>query len=171
MPRDPERQKARQISGKEAERLVRPVLERDPKLKGWKFEFVLDHATGGLDVSLHPPRSCEKHPHDKGCRMPLYMEVKSVEKLFEHVPDSPWPHNRTSRYVLKKEENPHCYVLVTKDDIADRVSIDFVANTGELSEWKAKQRGVSQKLPVRALPRLRLRPCPYVTQHKLVTIV
>jgi len=167
MGHEGESQRLREEHGKEAEKEVERLIREDPKLRGWKAT-ITGTLKEGLDIQLEPPISCAKEPENPKCRAPLFFEVKSVEKLFEHDSQAPWPHNRTSRYTLKKDENPHCYVLVTRDDVTDRTAIDFVENTGELSEWKAKQHGKSQKLPVRALPRLRMRPCPFVTRHKKV---
>jgi len=163
---DPVGQAARRFSGKSAEQLVRDILEKDPKLRGWKFRFT-EEMEAGLDIDLTPPNVC-KEGQTEGCKLPLHFEAKSVEKLFEHDAAEKWPHSRTSRWVLKQHEEPHCYVLITRDEVTDHTAVDFIQNAGELVDWKKRQGGKSVKLPVRALPRLRLLPCPYVTKAKRV---
>lgn len=163
---DPVGQAARRISGETAENLVRDLIGKDPKFRGWDIR-VTGAIQEGLDIFLYPPNPC-KEGQTTNCQTPLRFEAKSIEKLFEADQSTEWPHNRVSRFVLKQNENPDCYVFITRDDIVDRTAVDFIANAGELARWKEKQGGKSQKLSVRAIPRLRQKPCPYVTEAKRI---
>jgi hypothetical protein len=152
--------------------VVRRVLEADPKVSS-RYRIQVSQERGkveGIDVSLHPKSDrCSVNPDSSECR-PVELEVKSVEKLFEHDESVGWPHNRVSRYVLKQSETPDCYVFVTRDDISSHTVVDFVDAT-HVGRWMRRltKGAKSPKLPVRALPLLRRHPCKYV--HKPIVVI
>jgi hypothetical protein len=163
-------QKARKWAGLRAESLVKSVLEDDPKVKR-KYRVVMSYSRGkvpGLDVHLRPNKDvCDIDPDSAACK-PVEMEVKSVEKLFEEDNTVDWPHNRVSRYVLKPDEQPACYVFVTNDDLSNHTVVDMIDST-YIGKWMEKLRhGKSPKLPVRALPLLRKHPCKHVARPLVI---
>lgn len=163
--RDTLGQAARKLSGERAEGLVEGILRRDRKVKGFEIRLT-GNLEEGLDIELHPPDSCAKR--EEPCREPILLEAKSVEKLFERDAAVPWPKNRASRFVLKRREEPDCYAFITRDEITKHTAVDFVENGPELAAWKKKQKGKSQKLPVRAIPLLRKRPCPHIDKCTVI---
>lgn len=164
-------QLARKLAGLRGESLVRRILTTDPKLTK-KFHVEIAREKGkvpGLDVMLYPKTiKCSLNPDSKACR-PVEMEVKTVEKLFEHEKSKPWPHTRESRFVLKMKENPTCYVFITNDEMTHHTVVDIV-KSGKVLRWRRrlKKDSKSPKLPIRTLPVLRREPCPLVSKPHIV---
>ena len=172
MKKTPEGQLARKLSGMRGEKLVKNLLMRDPTVRK-RYHVYVSTSKGkvpGLDVKLNPISDfCLVNKDDPRCR-PVEMEVKSVEKLFERDDARQWPHNRDSRFVLKKSEKPDCYVFVADDELTGHSVVDIV-DSKRVLKWMERLRphAKSPKLPVRALPELRSTPCRYVSKsHQVI---
>ena len=179
-------QSERKRSGNRTEQMIRKILEADPKLKNWLVK-VYRTAQGEVDIDLYPPH-CKDNPDSKECLMGRHLEVKSVEKLFENdwsSREKPY-YNRLSRFVLKPSEandpNLTCYAFVTHDELSGHDIVDFV-DSKPVKNWirgegfdkcGARMAGnvknsKAPKLPVRALPELRMKPCGLVSKWHYIT--